>query len=321
MPDFDIKEEDGCLPYLEALPYEVESTYRPLVDTPYLFLEFARIRGSRRDPVEELLIWISKYGLLGLSSQNPQWSAEPLPDAREWIPGIDWLPEVTVTPMRYSDAGGPGDIFDAYLHETAKANKLLSLYEALLSQGIGDLERCFAMHEGCTPKDLREKWDSDLSDMRKSNSTLNESTFIVQEIVDDMLVYKALPSDWNTYLMNRALLEIWATVGTALSLFAYPSITLQEGSGPITGAPKPDDLTNTWRPRNLLRTIYLQFYWLITSTGDLSHCKYCGRIISYAPPMPESRKRKPRKDKEFCDSRCRQNYHYHNRIKSTHDPA
>jgi hypothetical protein len=77
----------------------------------------------------------------------------------------------------------------------------------------------------------------------------------------------------------------------------------------------PDKLTGTWRVRNLLGAIYLQFFWLITSMSDLSRCTYCGRIISYAPPMPQSGKRKPRKDKVFCDSRCRQNYHYHNRIK------
>jgi len=61
--------------------------------------------------------------------------------------------------------------------------------------------------------------------------------------------------------------------------------------------------------------MYLQFFWLITSSGYLSHCRHCGRIISYAPPLSAGKARKPHKDKEFCDSRCRQNYHYHNRIK------
>jgi hypothetical protein len=78
-------------------------------------------------------------------------------------------------------------------------------------------------------------------------------------------------------------------------------------------------LTSTWRVRNLLGAMYLQFYSLITSTGALSRCKYCNRIISYAPPMPKSERRKPRNDKAFCDSRCRQNYHYHNRIKPNRD--
>ena len=71
-------------------------------------------------------------------------------------------------------------------------------------------------------------------------------------------------------------------------------------------------------PVSLTVLRYLQFYWLVTSHSELSRCKQCGRIISYAPPVPttENKKaRKPRRDKEFCDSRCRQNYHYHNRVK------
>jgi hypothetical protein len=63
----------------------------------------------------------------------------------------------------------------------------------------------------------------------------------------------------------------------------------------------------------------LQMYWLVTSFGHLFHCKYCGRVIYFAPSTPagEDRKvRKPCRDKEICDSRCRQHYHYHNRVKS-----
>jgi hypothetical protein len=48
-------------------------------------------------------------------------------------------------------------------------------------------------------------------------------------------------------------------------------------------------LTSTWRVRNLLGAMYLQFYSLITSTGALSRCKYCNRIISYAPPCQRAK--------------------------------
>ena len=102
-----------------------------------------------------------------------------------------------------------------------------------------------------------------------------------------------------------------------LAVFAYPAIS---PTGSLHQQPllTVDRLNASWGARNLLGAMYLQFFWLVTSAGELSRCKYCGRIISYAPPIPagEDRKaRKPRKDKEFCDSRCRQNYHYHNRIK------
>ena len=108
-----------------------------------------------------------------------------------------------------------------------------------------------------------------------------------------------------------------------LEAFAYPYVA--SGSPRGNQIPEhlygPEALSAAWWPRNLLGAMYLQMYWLMTSFADLSHCRYCGRIISYAPPIPagENRKvRKPRKDKEFCDSRCRQNYHYHNRVKPAH---
>jgi hypothetical protein len=80
---------------------------------------------------------------------------------------------------------------------------------------------------------------------------------------------------------------------------------------------QPELLTRSWVPVNLLGAMYLQFYWAMTSSGDLSRCRFCRRIISRAPWISSSgQTRKPRNDKEFCSSRCRQNYHYHNRVKS-----
>ncbi len=312
--DFDIVEEDGRRPYFRASSYKGADMYRPLVDTPYLFLEFARIAEQKEHRSEALIDWTSKYGLLGLSSQNPEWVVESLPRV-DWPPDADLHPEVTVPPLRYSYAGGPGDTFDAYLLEVAKTNKLLTLYEALLNQDSEGLEQCFALHERCTPEDLREKWRSELERSKEENARYKDGTIVVMDILDDVVVYDSMPSDWNAFLTNRALIDIWWMVGSALSIFAYPSVTSQGGSGPLS----PDKLTSTWRARNLLGAIYLQFFWLITSASDLSRCKFCGRIISHAPSMPESGKRKPRKDKKFCDSRCRQNYNYHNRIKSHRD--
>ncbi len=103
-----------------------------------------------------------------------------------------------------------------------------------------------------------------------------------------------------------------------LSAFAHPATTFELWSQDI--APEKTQnlgsLTASLWPRNLLGAMYLQFYWLITSAGDLSRCKHCGRFLSYAPPISATGKtRKPRNDKEFCDSRCRQNYHYHARLK------
>jgi len=61
--------------------------------------------------------------------------------------------------------------------------------------------------------------------------------------------------------------------------------------------------------------MYLQMYQLMISSGKLSRCRHSGRIISHASPMPGSKERKTYRNKEFCDNRCRQNYHYHNVVK------
>ena len=177
------------------------------------------------------------------------------------------------------------------------------------------------MHERCTPEDLRKKWSAErekgtLEDIVR----LEDSKVVFVHILDDALIYKSVLGDWNTHLMRRAIVEMWMTVDSALSVFAYPAITYDKESKPMSLALSPDKLKSTWRVRNLLGAVYLQFFWLITSMGDLSRCRHCGRIISYAPPMPESGRRKPRSDKVFCNSQCRQNYHYQNRVKPARNP-
>ena len=71
--------------------------------------------------------------------------------------------------------------------------------------------------------------------------------------------------------------------------------------------PTPDAVKVTWQFRNLLGAMYLQMWWVITSNGELSRCKNCGRLISLHRPRPSGRKR--RSDKVFCDDACRQAHH------------
>ncbi len=123
-------------------------------------------------------------------------------------------------------------------------------------------------------------------------------------------------ADWVDVLVDWALGQIWEYVST-IALYVYPLITRTKNTSeePLLTI---DGFTAGWGVRNLLGVIYLQVYWLVTSAGELSRCKYCERIISYAPPLPveKGRKaRKPRSDREFCDKRCRQNYHYQHRVK------
>jgi hypothetical protein len=59
----------------------------------------------------------------------------------------------------------------------------------------------------------------------------------------------------------------------------------------------------TWSFDNLLGAMYPQMWWVVISSGDLSCCEHCSRLISLARPSPGARTR--RSDKRFCDDACR----------------
>lgn len=71
--------------------------------------------------------------------------------------------------------------------------------------------------------------------------------------------------------------------------------------------PDPSAVKVTWFFENLLGAMYLQMWWVVTSSGDLCRCEHCGRLISLGRPRPEDRKR--RSDKRFCNDACRQARH------------
>ena len=278
-----VEGEDGlsylqaCVPEGQEAPGSVWS-YNPLVDTPRLFLDFARIAESK-NPEEALSRWIGQYGLLGFAHNSPRWVPEG-------------SPEVVLPPKTYDDRGGPGETAEAVWYEVYTTNEVLTLYEAVLNRDADRLESLlFPPSED--PEWLERR----------------------QQYVDEVL--RESGSSRIDVLVDQALRQVWEHV-MAVAVFAYPTIN---PTGSLIQQPllTVDRLNASWGVRNLLGAMYLQFFWLVTSVGELARCKHCGRVISYAPPpvlVREKRKaRKPRKDKEFCDSRCRQNYHYHNRIK------
>jgi hypothetical protein len=278
--DYEVVDEEGGLPYLRASKRagsgtpEVVKLYRPLIDTPRIFLDFARI-AERKNPRQALSQWISQYGLLGLADEGPQWFAEG-------------APEVVVPPRVYNDRGGRGETLDAVWYEVYTTNHMLALYESVLNRDTNKLELLlYPPQDG--PERLQQSRQHAKELMHKTDAT------------------------WIDVLIDQALRQVWEYV-MELAVFAYPGIGTV---GDLHQQPllTVDRLTASWEVRNLLGAMYLQFYWLISSAGELSHCKHCGGIISYAPPTPTTGVRKPRKDKEFCSTQCRQNYHYHNRIK------
>ncbi len=272
--EYEIVDQADGLPYIAAVGRVVDSYY-PLVDTPHLFLEFARTV-ENRNPAQALWQWVHTYGLLGLAHKDTGYFVEE-------------IPEVVFPPREYDASGGPGETVDAHWYYAELANEDLVLYEAALNRDAEKLERVLYPTE---EDQERGEQDRHLTEKKKEYG-----------------------ADWTDRLIGFALRQIWEDVGSLLNNQAYPTIGYRGDLPSELALLSIDRLTASWDTRSLLGAMYLQFYWLVTSAGNLSRCKHCGRIMSYAPPIPGSADRKPRKDKEFCSRQCRQNYHYQNRVK------
>ena len=84
----------------------------------------------------------------------------------------------------------------------------------------------------------------------------------------------------------------------------------RQGTSVHFDRPNPDPSSAvkvTWSFDNPLGAMYLQMWWVVTSSGDLSRCEHCSRLISLTRPSPGARKR--RSDKRFCNDACRQAQH------------
>jgi hypothetical protein len=287
--------ERDRLTYMRAAdPSKVKATYKPLEDSPYLFLEFARLT-EQKNLAEALTEWISRRGLLGLHKrERPKYNEMELVAGAMSYRRERWGTEDDEF-TEYMHEGGFSERVSELHREARRANRVLTNWEAFLS---GEPER--AEHE------LLDHFPPHYSEIKQ-----RYISFLKNRDWDLGLTYK------QSLLYNVGL-HACLGVQDVLEAFAYPYLAFDYGNPleRLHGTPGPELAAGSWRPRNLLGAMYLQMYQVMISSGELSQCKYCGRTISYAPPLSESTARKPRKDKEFCNSRCRQNYHYHNRIKS-----
>lgn len=290
---YDFIEQEGGRGYFEAAKNaKISRRYHPLIETPHLFLEFARLYEARNvdNAIRE---WIGKYGLLGLQRFELQ------EDTGE----EDWLGSPKEDPPRfpgimYSIEGGPQDTLVNFRREVYRANLVLTAYEEVLS------------------KDVENSYRGEL-DLTTDEERLTKA-FLEEDEADEYAGPRLSPTREATEaLILVSLGRLSVHMQDILEAFTFPRFTLRKPSTPesVRGWWTPKLLSPSWGYHNLLGAMYLQFYWLTTSASDLSRCKHCTRAISYAQPIARNQDRKPRKDKEFCDSRCRQNYHYHNRIK------
>lgn len=266
--------QDGSV-YIESSSSDVVKTYDPLTETPHLFLEYARI-AEASDPIHALLDWVHRYGLLGLTLYERDFQNIFGPTQE----GKRILSELVSPPMYYSPYGGRGETLTAYIMAVEQANKTLRLYESALNRDVVSLE-------------------SLIFDDESSNSVNERRRSFIQDRVEDA------SATWLDGLVDAALRQVHEYVSSVGSL-CYPVIT-HDGSSNAEPLLKPDHFRAATVPRNLEGAMYLQMYWLITSSGELSRCEYCGRIVSFTRPNPESRKR--RNDRRFCNDACRQAAH------------
>jgi hypothetical protein len=285
--DYEICTPDDSPPYIKAAG-GIKKTYRPLADTPHLFLEFAQL-GAESLNKERLDRWLKEYGLLGINYD----------DGRPYIPA--YYPEPATPPLMYDTEGGPEETLEYFALSAQEATDVLSLYEAALNK---DEEQLTALLGG--------------PDVVGSIA----KAYVGQILGNPQERGRILP--FVDLLVDHALMRVWHRLQHNLSNFAYPAINhelpqtvavpgLHKGETPFA----LHRLGAAWGFRNLLGAMWLQFYWLITSRADLKRCKHCGRIIPLAPPVPQDGRkvRKPRNDKDYCNKQCQQNYDYHKRRK------
>jgi hypothetical protein len=287
---YEIREPDDGFPYVEATG-EVKKTYRPLADTPHLFLEFARLEDK---PVnrEVLEWWLGEYGVLGMHYD------EGLP----YVPA--YYPEPATPPLMYFTEGGPGETAGYYGLAIMEAAQVLSLFEAAVNKDTDALMQLLG----------------DLTVKRCMEQSLYAA--LAQTVGGGQMATTAQDLLTET-LVDKALMRVWQRVQDKLSNFTYPTINHELPTTSALphfhkGAPlAPHRLGASWGFRNIIGAMYLQFYWLITSRADIKRCKNCGRIISLAPPILEdgSKGRKRRSDKKYCNKSCQQREDYKRRVK------
>lgn len=173
--------------------------------------------------------------------------------------------------------------------------RVLALYEAVLN---GDEDRAKSA--------ILEEFPFVGLWWRMYNSAPNirahvDRAFVAKEISET--VGKVYDGDYLWHALETAGEEVEDMV----SNYCSPALSVAEGSR------DPSGVTANWRFKSPLGAMYLQMYWLMAAGGNVTRCKYCGRIISLASPAPSARK--TRQDKKFCDDACRQRHHYHTKTK------
>jgi hypothetical protein len=127
-----------------------------------------------------------------------------------------------------------------------------------------------------------------------------------------------------SYMTSRGKAKFAHSPPAKLRAFAL-DIVANETQVRIAGNAYPalygrvDKLAAGWSFTNLLGAMWLQMFWLLTATEVPQRCHNCDKIIAYEQPKhsilgikrnDRSAGYRTRKDKRFCDKKCRDHYHY-----------
>jgi hypothetical protein len=292
--DYEIRDysESAFGTYLQAKYSQQQGNkwtkYRPLQDTPDLFLRFAKLY-EKEPSNESALNWARSYGLIGytpdgyLGYQKPSTGGVSWDEFRWrlWIKGVQEEGALSV-----------------FWEEVRRAAGVLAMYEAALR---GDNAWAKELLLEGSPFIGGRFWPhvaGQLPPPPEGGRMLEAS------LVDD-LVQGDLGGNYVQYCLLTAAWTVEETVND----FCYHTLDL----GPDRD--DPAQVVDVWTFENLLGAMYLQMYWLMGSGGNTTHCEWCGRLISLKSPYPGAKKRPSHK--RFCDSYCREKWHYHNVRKYT----
>ena len=280
---------------------ELLSVYCPLIETPDLFLEFARLADNggldvwlHTEKNEDVALgWAETYGVLGLTPASG--FGEPRIDEVPMIAvdyglfggilGVEEADDLYVDGVSVNDMvlvnpfGGEGDTVARFAYEAWVANTVLRVYEAATDPRGADVKKIQDIWKHC---------------MHPERTRAPEGEAAVEWAL------RWVKKRMQLKLMGNTFPRVYGT------------------KNPIQG----------WAFSSLLGAMWLQMMWLYMVGRDTSgarRCKYrdCSRIITFLKPeeLNESagadsrpggrRKYKTRKDKEFCSDNCKSKHNYH----------
>jgi hypothetical protein len=280
-----------------------------LVDTPELFLEFARLAddggldaelGADKN-ADVALSWAETYGVLGLTPTQGQELSKPAFDlfhgggerlsildprdperpqvvADGTVESVLKVADITtqhIHGQRRDVQGGQNDTVEAFALEAWTANTALRLYEAA------------SRDAGPKTDTILRLWES----MAPSSGSMPPAS----------------PDEAKTWAL------VWVKEATLSRIrgYVYPQL-YEADQGFVQGM----------RFESLLDAMWLEMLWLLTAGNNVRRCAYfgCRKVITFERPdqlekpgtnKNSRRKYRPRVDKEHCNHKCVANASYH----------